>query len=155
MTTDNFAEAARAEAESWIGMDLDDHDNFVSGAVWARTHLAAQAPKPIPDESEMEVVGEWLVVRNAQEPEYPAGPEYGPYPYSDAAPLVHLTQVTGFLPELQEPTDAEVLAAAWAICRLQDDGNEPTEDHPCGACAESARAALSAARAARRDEEKR
>ena len=53
----------------------------------------------------------------------------------------------------QEPTDAEVLAAAWAICRLQDDGYEPAEDHPCGACAESARAALSAARAARRDEE--
>ena len=53
----------------------------------------------------------------------------------------------------QEPTDAEVLAAALAICRLQDDGYEPTEDHPCGACTESARAALLAARAARRDEE--
>ena len=44
MTTDNFTRAARAEAESWIGMDLDDHDNFVSGAEWARAHLAAQEP---------------------------------------------------------------------------------------------------------------
>lgn len=56
--------------------------------------------------------------------------------------------------ESDEPTDAEVLAAAWAICRLQDDGYEPTEGLPCGACTESARAALSAARAARRDEGK-
>lgn len=40
--TDDFTEAAQAEAESWIGMDLDDHDNFVSGAVWARDHLASQ-----------------------------------------------------------------------------------------------------------------
>ena len=44
MSNDNFTEAAQAEAESWIGMDLDDHDNFVSGAVWARDHLAAQEP---------------------------------------------------------------------------------------------------------------
>ena len=44
MTTDPFADAARAEAESWIGMDLDDHDNFVSGAEWARDHLTAQEP---------------------------------------------------------------------------------------------------------------
>ena len=44
MTTDNFTEAARTEAESWIGMDLDDHDNFVSGAEWARDRLAAQEP---------------------------------------------------------------------------------------------------------------
>ena len=44
MATDPFTDAARTEAESWIGMDLDDHDNFVSGAVWARDHLAAQEP---------------------------------------------------------------------------------------------------------------
>ena len=46
MATNNFTEAARAEAESWIGMDLDDHDNFVSGAEWARDRLAAQEPTP-------------------------------------------------------------------------------------------------------------
>ena len=44
MNTNDFAEAARAEAESWIGMDVDDHDNFVSGAEWARDYLAAQEP---------------------------------------------------------------------------------------------------------------
>lgn len=44
MTTEDFTTAARAEAENWIGMDLDDHDNFVSGAEWARDHLAAQEP---------------------------------------------------------------------------------------------------------------
>lgn len=48
------------------------------------------------------------------------------------------------------PTDEEVEAAAWAICRLQDDGYEPTEDHPCKACTEAARAALTAAREAQR-----
>ena len=104
MTTDNFTEAARAEAErrnpSSAPNGLTRASNAISrrdfrdGAEWARTHLAQQ-----------------------------------------------------------EPTDAEVLAAALAICRLQDDGYEPTEDHPCGACTESARAALLAARAARRDEE--
>ena len=46
MSTDDFTEAARAEAESWIGMDLDDHDNFVSGAEWARAYLAAQSEDP-------------------------------------------------------------------------------------------------------------
>ena len=49
MTADAFTEAARAEAESWIGMDLDDHDNFVSGAEWARAHLAAQEPADMGD----------------------------------------------------------------------------------------------------------
>ena len=44
MTDDDFTTAARAEAESWIGMDLDDHDNFVSGAEWARAYLAEQEP---------------------------------------------------------------------------------------------------------------
>ena len=99
MTTDPFTTAARAEAESWIGMDLDDHDNFVSGAVWARDHLDAQ-----------------------------------------------------------EPTDAEIEAAAEATCSGEG-GCDPcfnwddSVDGGCTYCTRHARAALSAARAARRDEE--
>lgn len=56
MTTDNFTEAARAEAErrynriarrnktadEWL--DEGRASGFTSGAEWARTHLAAQEP---------------------------------------------------------------------------------------------------------------
>lgn len=165
MTTEPFTEAARAEAEERYEF-VSDMTCFEDGAEWARAHLAEQEPNPLlPDESEMEVVGEWLVVRNVQEPEYPAGPEYGPYPYSDAAPLVHLAQVAGFPPEPPEPTDAEVghAHAEWVNhgpirdldtrrlnCTCGERGFTPVgyEHHRL-------RAALSAARAARRDEEKR
>ena len=97
MTTDDFTTAARAEAESWIGMDLDDHDNFVSGAEWARDHLDAQ-----------------------------------------------------------EPTDAEIEAAARVICEGTEAGDlagwGPETQRRFRS---TARAALSTARAARRDEEER
>lgn len=95
MTTDNFTEAARAEAEGrynrtvrrnktadeWL--DEGRASGFASGAEWARTHLASQ-----------------------------------------------------------EPTDAEV-EAAKAVLDSVEYADEP----------QSIRAALSAARAARRDEE--
>ena len=41
MTTDNFTEAARAEAERRFDF-LSDASCFEQGAEWARTHLAAQ-----------------------------------------------------------------------------------------------------------------
>ena len=113
MTTDNFTEAARAEAEGrynrtvrrnktadeWL--DEGRASGFASGAEWARTHLASQ-----------------------------------------------------------EPTDAEIEAAAkslWAEIWLNPELH-PWDTEATGAerasCRREARAALSAARAARRDEEK-
>lgn len=60
----------------------------------------------------------------------------------------------------QEPTDAEVEAAADAICSGEN-GCDPcfnwddSVDGGCTYCTRHARAALTAARAARRDEEER
>lgn len=171
-TTDPFADAARAEAERrHVPLDRPTAiteqcavQGFQDGAEWARTHLTAQEPNPVPDESEMEVVGDWLVVRNAQEPDYPAGPEYGPYPYSDAAPLIQLSRVAGYPPEPQEPTDAEVEAAARALHIAQLDGDpfagDAWDEQPHHAPRKAwlrdlAHAALRGARTARRDEENR
>ena len=116
MTTDNFTEAARAEAErrypalnpdaeelTYPRSALREHKRSAHVAGWkaARTHLAAQ-----------------------------------------------------------EPTDAEIEAAAEAICSGEG-GCDPcfnwdgSVDGGCTYCTRHARAALSAARAARRDEEKR
>ena len=60
----------------------------------------------------------------------------------------------------QEPTDAEVEAAAVAICSGEGGcdpcfGWDDSVDGGCTYCTRHARAALSAARAARRDEETR
>jgi hypothetical protein len=57
----------------------------------------------------------------------------------------------------QDPTDAEVEAAARAVRDADDDGCIFCRDDetPCSACTKYARAALSAARAARRDKENR
>ena len=41
---EDFTTAARAKAERADGMDQWDRDCFLSGAEWARTHLAAQEP---------------------------------------------------------------------------------------------------------------
>ncbi|MFE5777095.1 hypothetical protein [Brachybacterium sp. NPDC056505] len=66
-------------------------------------------------------------------------------------PIARIAFIVGAEWAVSQPvTDEEVRAAAWAICRLQDDGYEPTEDHPCKACTEAARAALTAAREAQR-----
>ena len=43
MTTDDFAEAALAEAREQCGNSYDG-DNFLAGAYWARDHLASQTP---------------------------------------------------------------------------------------------------------------
>ncbi|GAP78528.1 hypothetical protein Y09_1357 [Brachybacterium sp. SW0106-09] len=108
MTTDNFTEATRAEAERrYIENDPDYPDRetaiartaaFAVGAVWARTHLAAQ-----------------------------------------------------------EPTDGEVLAAlnAQGVVVSPKMHPAPSLDYWGDKPAEAMRAALSAARAARRDEGKR
>lgn len=44
----------------------------------------------------LEIVNGWLVERGAYPAEYPAGPEWGPQPYSDAEPLVRLETVPGY-----------------------------------------------------------
>lgn len=103
MNTNDFTKAARAEAESWIGMNPDDHDNFVSGAEWARTHLAAQEPT----DAEVEAAARELAERES--------PTYGAREWDETPP---------HFPRKQE----------WRL---------------------AARAALSAARAARQNEEKR
>ena len=104
MTTDNFTEAARAEAERYFadpGIDpltLSVVDHAMHMAEWARDHLAAQEPTD----------GEVLAALNA--PGVVVSPKMHPAPSLDY----------------------------W--------GDKP---------AEAMRAALSAARAARRDEEAR
>lgn len=44
----------------------------------------------------LEIVNSWLVERGAHDPEYPAGAAYGAMPYSDAEPLVNLSEVSGW-----------------------------------------------------------
>lgn len=44
----------------------------------------------------LEIVDGWLVERGAYPAEYPAGPEWGPQPYSDSEPLVRLETVPGY-----------------------------------------------------------
>ena len=55
----------------------------------------------------------------------------------------------------QEPTGAEVEAAALVICIDMDGPDGPPETEACKACINTARRAWAAARAARRDEENR
>ena len=95
MTTNNFTETARAEAERRFDF-LSDASCFEQGAEWARTHLTAQ-----------------------------------------------------------EPTDAEVLAAlnAHGVVMSPKMHPAPSLDYWGDKSAEAMRAALTAARAARRDEE--
>ena len=93
MTTNNFTETARAEAERRFDF-LSDASCFEQGAEWARTHLTAQ-----------------------------------------------------------EPTDAEVLAAlnAHGVVMSPKMHPAPSLDYWGDKSAEAMRAALTAARAARRD----
>ena len=130
MTTDPFTDAARAEAERRVmGSSRFAHttrDLLVGMAEWARTHLAAQET------------------------------DGGRGPRTTAA----IREWTGAWPAAQEPTDAEVEAACvgfyndpngltdWTkLARVQPD---LADKYRAGI-----RRALSAARAARRDEEKR
>ena len=53
----------------------------------------------------LEILDGHLLLRGAQEPDYPAGLEYGPYPYSDAAEILDLKEVPGFT--LPEPPTTE------------------------------------------------
>lgn len=55
----------------------------------------------------LEIVNGWLVERGAYPAEYPAGPEWGPQPYSDSEPLVRLETVPGY-----SALVAEIAAAA-------------------------------------------
>lgn len=64
----------------------------------------------------LEILDGHLVLRGAQEPDYPAGPEYGPYPYSDAAEILDLRGVPGFT--LPEPPTSE---HAISVASIADD----------------------------------
>lgn len=133
---------------------------FLAGWKAARDHLAAQAPKPLPDESELGIYGDWLVVLNAHEPDYPAGPEWGPYPGSEHDPLFDLSRVAGYPPEPQEPTDAEVedaiedrLYDAGLVDSSVDPEGDPvaTVDAPLTEVVRAVMSALAAARAVRQE----
>ena len=137
MTTDPFTEAARAEAEDYARTPLMNvgtvRDRIAeahqAGAVWARTHLAAQEGH----RRVRKYADDWDTCTCGY----------------DAWPC-----------RSQEPTDAEVEAAeeaidclfGWEHLRRYGGQNEEWMNRLRKA---TARAALSAARAAQRDEEKR
>ncbi len=50
----------------------------------------------LPPTDRLEIVNGWLVERGAHPQEYPAGPAYGPQPYSDAEPILHLSELPGW-----------------------------------------------------------
>lgn len=56
---------------------------------------ALQGLIDIPED--MEIISGWLVQRNVHEPEYPVE-GYGSLPYSDADPLLNLSQIPGWNP---------------------------------------------------------
>ena len=129
ITTDDFIEAARAEAERRFDF-LSDASCFEQGAEWARTHLAQQNPLT----EAIRAVATTTTLTG-----------------QDVAGIAQsLQRIT------QGPTDAEVEAAAVAICSGEG-GCDPCfnwDDSVAGGCTyctRHARAALSAARAARRD----
>lgn len=119
MTTDDFTSAARESAEQYrgprirVGTVTDrEVQAHLDGWHAARLHMLKA---PLIEDGDLEVVNDWLVLRGAHEAEYPAGPEYGPYPYSDADPIVELSKVAGYppVPTIAE-MDAMVEAAAEA-----------------------------------------
>ena len=160
-TTDNFTEAASAAAEEQWTRDLapghplpgprrmDRRIGFTMGALWARAHLAAQEESVLMTSRE-ETISDRL--SDAGYTEY-AEDEDGGVTWVSAP----LGEVLRIVSAAQEPTDAEVEAAARVIW------HESTGKSRWGSVnaerravyLDMARAALSAARAARRDEEKR
>ena len=126
MSTDDFTTAARVRANGQWPMQEERHA-FVTGAVWARDHLAAQEPT------------------NADR-------RFGP-----RATAV-IREWTGVYPgEDREPSDAEVEAAAIQLCasahhELVWEALAKVDPKRQEHFRSMARAALSAARNARRDE---
>lgn len=152
MTTDPFPEAARAEAfRAWFE-DPDTIDSISAlgqhMAEWARTHLAAQEESVLMTSRE-ETISDRL--SDAGYTEY-AEDEDGGVTWVSAP----LGEVLRIVSAAQEPTDAEVEAAALVICFEMEGPDGPSETKACKACVITARRAFrAAARAARRDEEKR
>ena len=143
MTTDPFTEAARAEAEAVmsearerVGITVQEQNRYVeghvAGAEWARTHLAAQG------ESVLMTSREETIADRLSDAGYTvyAEDEDGGVTWVSAP----LGEVLRIVSAAQEPTDAEV-EAAKAVLDSVEYADEP----------QSIRAALSAARAARRD----
>ena len=172
MTTDDFAEAARVEAERRTPLGghtapalTQERAGLVAMAEWARTHLAAQESSVLMTSCE-ETISDRL--SDAGYAEY-AEDEDGGLTWV-SAPLGEVLYIVSAVTETAsravrswramyrvaegerdkalaaleaEPTDAEV-EAAKAVLDSVEYADEP----------QSIRAALSAARAARRDEEK-
>lgn len=171
MTTDPFTDAARAEAERrWTRLPKQSGNTlrvgtrfgFMVGAGWAQRYLTAQEPDTA------ERVRAWAVRQ------YPSGTpldqdrrmvaaETEAYLSGrsgrETSELSEAAKNAGPIdpPAAQEPTDAEVIAALGAANRTTLTGSR--FDAPLSFYSdnvvEAMRAALSAARAARRDEEKR
>lgn len=101
--------------------------------------LLAPAPQPAaPDPANLEIVNGWLVERGAHPSDYPGGAEWGPMAYSDAEPLVRLSDLSGWpAPQPATDTDTEV---QWGWCDDTDADPKPRNVKVC----ESYDAALAA-----------
>lgn len=73
----------------------------------ARRAAEVKAELGVADDSELQIVNGYLVLRGAVEPEYPAGIEYGPMPYGDAEAVLHLSELPGW------PVTASVPMLDW------------------------------------------
>ena len=124
MSTDNFTEAARAEAERRFDF-LSDASCFEQGAEWARAHLAAQEPT----DAELDALYDAFIAHNEDErsEEYTRTEEGEPYHERICSECGEAVWIKG--------------EHYWAATRA----NGARKRHHV------ARAALSAARAARRD----
>ena len=192
MTTDNFTEAARAEAEDYartprmnVGTVRDRiTEAHQAGAEWARTHLAQQEPT----DAEVLADTDRSVERAVRELHAPRchgmrGREgkpvdscdhcYGPDGYNATYPCATIQALDAAIRldrdfrdgvvwarthlAAQEPNDAEVEAAArtWAESGPTTAVWEQMTEERREYTRERMRACLSAARAARRDEETR
>ena len=138
MTTDNFTEAARAEAERCVmggsNFAQDIREQLVGMAEWARTHLAAQETDA--ERAVRELHREVIV--------YELDSMNGTWVYGEHDERVVLRRYCA------ECSSEDVIHAVEDHDWMEDWGYAWEVDWPCATIR-----ALDAARAARRDEEKR
>ena len=124
MTTDNFTEAARAEAERRFDF-LSDASCFEQGAEWARTHLAAQEESVLMTSRE-ETISDRL--SDAGYTEY-AEDEDGGVTWVSAP----LGEVLRIVSAAQEPTDGEravrALHRQFGVYEHEDDCPDTSDEH--------------------------
>jgi hypothetical protein len=87
---------------------------FVEGALWQESRVSQAVEVQPPKIENLGIVNGWLVERGAHPLDYPAGAAYGSMPYSDAEPLINLSEITGW-PLRVEVTDEMVEKAARAL----------------------------------------